>query len=99
MADVQKQFITLHHSIYLRPYGENAILREKRDAVLCELKPGLKALFEAKGEKAPAYRTFDQGSYALGTGIKPLDDDYDIDVGVILEVSKDWHGFRDGRRL
>jgi hypothetical protein len=89
MADVQKQFITFHDSICLRPYGENAILREKRDAVLCELKSGLKALFEAKGEKPPAYSTFNQGSYAMGTGIKPLNDDYDIDVGVMFEVSPD----------
>src|SRR5699024_7505688 len=30
-----------------------------------------------------------QGSYAMHTGIKPLDDDYDIDVGRYIDMSKE----------
>ncbi|MGL4884489.1 MAG: cyclic GMP-AMP synthase DncV-like nucleotidyltransferase, partial [Waterburya sp.] len=35
------------------------------------------------------YETFPQGSYDLGTGNKPLNGDYDIDVGIIIKISKD----------
>lgn len=43
-----------------------------------------------KDEKIPGtdnpliFNKFDQGSYAMNTGIKPKEDDYDIDVGIII---------------
>ncbi|ABQ26398.1 nucleotidyltransferase domain-containing protein [Geotalea uraniireducens] len=89
MADVQKYFETFHDAIKLKKFDENQILREKRDIVLDKLKSRLKTIFEEKDEPVPTYQTFDQGSYKMGTGIIPLDSDYDIDVGVSFNVSKD----------
>lgn len=89
MADVQKYFETFHEAIKLKHFDENQILRDKRDIVLDKLKSRLKVIFEEKGEQVPSYETFDQGSYKMGTGVIPLDSDFDIDVGVSFKVKKD----------
>jgi hypothetical protein len=89
MADVQKQFKKFNDTICLKQYEQNTTLREKRDAVLKKLKERIKALFEEKDELQPTYTNFDQGSYKLGTGVKPLNGDYDIDVGLKFNISKD----------
>lgn len=89
MADVQKYFDTFHDAIKLKRFDENQTLREKRDIVLDKLKSRLKTIFEEKDEPVPTYQTFDQGSYKMGTGVVPLESDYDIDVGVSFNVSKD----------
>lgn len=86
MAKVQKQFLEFHDSIKLEYDDEGATLREKRDRVLDHLKSGLKKLFAEKQQNCPGYSTFNQGSYAMNTGIKPLDGDYDIDVGVCFNI-------------
>lgn len=92
MAEVQKQFEDFHNDIKLEEYDENETLREKRNAVLKKLDSGLKSVFEKKKEPVPAYKKIDLGSYALGTGIKPHDEgDYDIDVGILFEISKADH--------
>ena len=87
MADLQKQFLAFHDAIKLGTYEgkhANGVLREKRDLIINQLKTSLKA---KKDEGYPQYeRSFNQGSYALNTGIKPVrDGDYDIDVGVLLD--------------
>jgi hypothetical protein len=35
----------------------------------------------------PSYESFNQGSYEIGTGVEPLDSDYDIDVGLMFQVA------------
>lgn len=89
MADVQKHFESFHDAIKLKQFDENQTLREKRDIVLDKLKTRLKTIFEEKNEPVPTLQSFDQGSYKMGTGVIPLDSDYDIDVGVSFNVSKD----------
>lgn len=91
MAEIQKQFEIFNEAIRLKQYEDNATLREKRDIVLKKLKQRLKALFEEKEETPPKYTTFDQGSYKLGTGVKPLTGDFDIDVGLLFEVDRKDH--------
>lgn len=88
MADIQKQFEAFHDAIKLKQFDENQTLRDKRDIILEKLKTRLKTIFEEKDEPVPSYQTFDQGSYKMGTGVIPLDSDYDIDVGVSFNVSK-----------
>lgn len=87
MADVQKYFEQFHENIKLNRFDENETLREKRDAVLNKFKTKLKELFEKKKEPVPSYDWFNQGSYEMGTGVKPLDSDYDIDVGLMFKVA------------
>lgn len=89
MAEIQKQFEVFNETIRLKQYEDNATLREKRDIVLKKLKQRLKDLFEEKDESHPKYMCFDQGSYKLGTGVKPLSGDFDIDVGLLFEVDRD----------
>lgn len=88
MADLQTQFLGFHSAIRLGTYEENSFLRDKRDLIIEQLKSRLK---EKKDEGYPQYeRSFNQGSYALNTGIKPIrDGDYDIDVGVLLDCYKE----------
>lgn len=72
---LQSQFMKFHEAILLKRFDENAELREKRERILKRLRDNLSVTFEP----------FNQGSYAMGTGIKPLDGDYDIDIGIILK--------------
>lgn len=81
MADCKVQFNNFHENIKLKE--ENDILREKRDIIIGVLNKKLPEQTEYK------FSIFNQGSYAMHTGIKPLDDDYDIDVGLYFEMSKD----------
>ena len=62
---------------------------EKRDIILNKLKKRLKTIFEEKNKSVPTYNTFNQGSYAMGTGVIPLNSDFDIDVGVSFCIKKD----------
>jgi hypothetical protein len=67
---------------------ENQILREKRDQLLERLQRGLRRDFMAKGKVPPSFSTLNQGSYAMNTGITPADGEFDIDVGVVFEISR-----------
>ncbi len=80
MADVQKNFKDFHEKIKLD--DENDVLREKRDIVLDVLKNNI-------DKDVASYTTFIHGSYSMGTGIKPIDGDYDIDVGIRFSIDKD----------
>jgi hypothetical protein len=88
MAHVQKQFEQFDEAIKLRRYHENATLAEKREKVLRSLSEGISRQ-RKDGAEIPSYRTFNQGSYDVGTGVKPLNGDYDIDVGVEFDLPKD----------
>lgn len=89
MADIQKQFEQFHEDIKLKRFGENAILRAKRDIIRNRLEEKLPEIFAQYDEECPEYSFRDQGSYEMGTGIKPLNGDYDIDQGLYFEVSTD----------
>lgn len=79
MAKLHTHFLAFHKAIKLDDLDENATLRSKRDTLIQNLKDKLP-------KDAPAVlRTFNQGSYAMGTGTLPLDGDYDIDVGVVFD--------------
>lgn len=80
MLDLQKEFIEFHNNIKLD--DENQKLRDKRDILLKKLENNI-------SEDAASYTTFNQGSYAMGTGIYPEDEDYDIDVGIKFNINKD----------
>lgn len=86
---VQKQFEKFHETIKLKRFDENKILKDKRDIITSKLREGLKKKFEEMGESAPKWEIFNQGSYDIGTGIKPINSDYDIDVGLRFFIDKD----------
>lgn len=87
MSNLQKEFDSFHDKIKLGTYEENQTLRDKRNLLIDELTEAL------KDEKIPGtdlpltFTKIDLGSYAMHTGIVPEKGDYDIDVGVIFNVS------------
>ncbi|MRT94583.1 nucleotidyltransferase [Ancylomarina sp. 16SWW S1-10-2] len=92
---VQKSFKDFNDKIRITDldYEEesNKILREKRDILLKDIK----SYFDKKNEDLDPkdhlkYKWFNQGSYAMYTGVKPLEDsDFDIDVAIVLNINKD----------
>ena len=89
VANIQQAFIDYHDQIKLGTYDENQTLREKRDLLINELKDSLRDEKIPNTEKKLTFSKIDQGSYSMHTGIKPLNDDYDIDVGVIFDINTD----------
>jgi hypothetical protein len=78
---VQPQFERFHNAIKLDEDDEQRKLREKREVLLRSLADGLPQDF-------PKFTHFVQGSYAMRTGVVPLDGNYDIDVGLIFECTE-----------
>ncbi len=89
MADLQKQFVEFHKNIRLGTYEENPTLADKRDLILKDLQDGLEKQSREENLPVLTFESFDQGSYSMHTGIKPLhrEDDYDIDVGLEFDLS------------
>lgn len=88
MANIQTQMTDFHDAIKLKRFEENAILREKREIILHYLDVSLKKFFASKNLQMPIYSWFGQGSYVMGTGVKPLEGNYDIDLGICFEIPK-----------
>lgn len=82
MITLQTTFIRFHEEIKLIDNEENKVLREKRDILLDKLKDKIT-------DEAASYTYFNQGSYAMHTGIVPTDGDFDIDVGIEFSIDKD----------
>ena len=88
---IQKQFNKFHDNIKLSP-KDNQILREKRDKLAEEFQEWLDSNWDKlyPNTKKPTFDTFNQGSYAMGTGIKASKaEDHDIDVGFMFNIDKD----------
>jgi hypothetical protein len=79
-AALQAAFDEFHAAIKHEQFGERALLRQRREQLLQELKDGLPPEFKVEA--------FDQGSYAMQTGVMPLDGDFDIDLGVVFACEK-----------
>lgn len=86
MAEVQTWFTKFHDAIKLGRFAEEADLREKRDVIVKKLRERLPDVFEGQDRSTPSFAEFDQGSYAMGTGVKPLEGDYDIDEGIAFDI-------------
>lgn len=77
---LQKQFEGFNKNIKM-DYDENSELASKRDILVKKLRAD---------NDLPSFTVINQGSYAMYTGVKPLDNkDYDIDVGLRFNVNKD----------
>lgn len=85
MINLQKQFLKFHDKIKI-DFKDNKPLRDKRNLIIRNLREGLKKKYP---ENTPTFSPFNQGSYDLATGVKPLKgEDYDIDVGIVFDISK-----------
>ena len=88
MANVQTYFNKFDEKIR-RSYDDSSPLRQKRDLLLNDLRDGLRRYSQKHNIRIPRFEHFNQGSYAIQTGIEPLPgEDYDIDVGLIFHLSK-----------
>ena len=87
MANVQSYFESFDRAIRLGRFDENGILREKRDIIRERVDADLAEVFESYGENVPEWSWRDQGSYELGTGIKPpAGSQIDIDQGLYIDI-------------
>lgn len=75
---LQDQFIKFNKKIKM-DYDVRSELADKRDILLKKLRAN---------EDLPSFVEFNQGSYSLYTGVEPVDNEYDIDVGLKFNVSK-----------
>lgn len=76
-AFLQRAFERFHERIRHEQFGERDLLRERREALQARLKEVLNPEFRP--------RLFQQGSYALQTGVKPLSGSgFDMDLGLVL---------------
>lgn len=80
MINLQSEFIEFHEKIKLS-FDDSKELREKRDILLKKLQGNI-------DKDAPAFSSFNQGSYAMHTGVKPDYGDYDIDVGLRFDLNR-----------
>lgn len=79
MPQIQKQFEYFHKKI-LFDVDSSRELRERRDTIL-------KNISEKISLDAPSYEIFTQGSYALYTGIIPLNGNPDFDIGIQFDCA------------
>ena len=85
MADIQKHFERFHDIIRI-DYEMSQPLREKRDIILDRIRKHL------KDNGRPGFDEFLQGSYAMKTGVVPIEElEYDIDVGLRFSFSEKKH--------
>jgi hypothetical protein len=90
VVNVQKQFDIFNGRIKLLRFEENKTLRDKRDIIQKKLRDRLPTVFEGHEETCPSYVFADQGSYKMGTGVKPLlGNQYDIDQGMHFAIASD----------
>lgn len=87
MAILQTQFEKFNDTIKMGTYDENSTLREKRDLLISELRNSLKDEKIPNTDKALTFSKIDLGSYAMNTGVKPISGHYDIDVGIIFDIT------------
>lgn len=92
MANFQDEFIDFHDAIRLGTYKEEKTLRDKREILIKELKKGLIDEKIPGTDRKLTFSNFGQGSYAMHTGIIPPDNDYDIDVGIIFDITNQEYG-------
>ena len=81
-AELQVLFERFHDAIKLDENDERRKLRDKREVILSTLKRKLAA-------QSLSFEAFDQGSYAMRTGVVPKDGNYDIDVGLIFDCPRE----------
>jgi hypothetical protein len=79
---LQSAFTSFHERIRHEQHGERGLLRDRRDVLEAKLREALPT------ELKP--RTFVQGSYALLTGVKPRNGEFDIDVGLVLQCRRSY---------
>jgi hypothetical protein len=85
---IQQAFRDFHSDIKLY-IDDHQTLIDKRDMFITELKTYFSKL-KADGGPNITFKALNQGSYSMGTGVKPLDgEDYDIDIMLLFDIDKD----------
>lgn len=82
ILDLQSNFRKFHDAIKFDKEENKKWLTEKRDMLVGELQTWLRK------NNLPSVKAYNQGSYAMGTGIKPVGDrDFDIDVALVFDLN------------
>lgn len=85
--DLQAEFRKFFNTIKLGRFEEEADLRDRRDILVTALQNALKDEKIPGTEQKLKFETFHQGSYEMDTAVRPKNNDYDIDLGVMFDVS------------
>jgi hypothetical protein len=80
--EIQRLFERFHDTIKLEENDGRLKLRTKRELLL-------KTLRKKMAAHSLAFEAFDQGSYAMRTGVVPKDGNYDIDVGLVFDCPQE----------
>lgn len=80
--EIQRLFERFHDTIKLEENDGRLKLRTKRELLL-------KTLRKKMAAHSLAFEAFDQGSYAMRTGVVPKDGNFDIDVGLVFDCSRE----------
>ena len=79
---LQSNFRKFHDAIKFDKDKNKKWLREKRDMLVQELQNWLRR------EGFPSVKAYNQGSYAMGTGVQPVGgNDFDIDVALVFDLN------------
>lgn len=79
--DLQSNFRKFHDAIKFDREQNRNWLTNKRDMLVQELQTYL------RDNRLPSVKAYNQGSYAMGTGVKPIGDrDFDIDVALVFDL-------------
>ncbi|APG27194.1 hypothetical protein A7E78_04695 [Syntrophotalea acetylenivorans] len=91
MANLQKQMNNFHDKIRLKGFEKNERLKDKRDLLIKNLRDNLNS---DEDDPKLYFKEFNQGSYAMHTGVKPFkqdQDEFDIDVGLVFDLNAEKH--------
>lgn len=91
MALLTTEFTEFDEIIKLKNIDDNRPLRDKRNMLVDELRD-----WGRKNNKPP-FDDFNQGSYIMKTGIKPIyeTEDYDIDVAIVYDLDIEDEAYED----
>src|SRR4051812_43025400 len=84
MADCSDQFLRFDDAISLTKV-DRRFLRAARTAITKKI-----TKYFEENDNCPKVEFIGQGSFSMGTIVKPLSGDYDIDIGVYLRGYSNW---------
>jgi hypothetical protein len=85
---LQQRISLFDDRIRMPGFERDADLRDRRDGVYDRLRKGFLRSFSARRMPVPGFRWFDQGSHALGLGVRGPAGLPDLDVGVMFQVAR-----------
>ena len=88
MYDLSSKFASFYNDSVVLSQAKQNNLHSKKDLNIQRLKDGLKEYNEENNTSYSIAETYVQGSVAMSTVVQNEDGDYDIDVAVVFDKSR-----------